>query len=182
MAVWASNLYLLGSDGPAEQIRGAIVSERFFPLLGDAALGRTFGAADAREKVVVLSHGLWTRRFGAERRVLGRGLRLSGELFTVVGVMGPEFQFPSGQFELWVPMGQAMGGEAASQLENRGLRIFRSLARLGPGVGLAQAQAETTRSRCASRASIGRPTRASASPGRRSTTGSSAACGARCSC
>ena len=143
MAVWASNLYLLGSDGPAEQIRGAIVSERFFPLLGDAALGRTFGAADAREKVVVLSHGLWTRRFGAERRVLGRGLRLSGELFTVVGVMGPEFQFPSGQFELWVPMGQAMGGEAASQLENRGLRIFRALARLAPGVGLAQAQAET---------------------------------------
>ena len=120
MAVWASNLYLLGSDGPAEQIRGAIVSERFFPLLGDAALGRTFGAADAREKVVVLSHGLWTRRFGAERRVLGRGLRLSGELFTVVGVMGPEFQFPSGQFELWVPMGQAMDGPAASQLGNRG--------------------------------------------------------------
>jgi predicted permease len=141
MAVWGSNLYLLGGEGPAEQVRGAVVSERFFPLLGNAAIGRALEAAEAHDKVVVLGHGLWLRRFGGEAGVIGRGVRLSGELYTVVGVMPPEFQFPSGQFELWVPMGQAMSA-APGQAQNRGLRIFRALARTKPGVSLKQMQAE----------------------------------------
>jgi putative ABC transport system permease protein len=141
MAVWASNLYLIGGDGAAEQVRGAIVSDRFFPMLGAAALGRALEAADAREKVVVLGHGLWKRRFGGDPSVVGRTVRLSGDVYTVVGVMGPEFQFPSGQFDLWVPFEQAMANTPA-QMANRGLRIFRALARLGPGVTLAQAQGQ----------------------------------------
>ena len=88
-AVWASNLFLLGGDGPAEQVRGSQVSEDFFALLGSAALGRALGPADLRDKVVVLSHGLWTRRFGADPRVLGTSIRLGGDLYTVVGVMPP---------------------------------------------------------------------------------------------
>jgi predicted permease len=140
-AVWGSNLYLLGGEGPAEQIRGAVVSEDFFALLGGALLGRALGPTDLRDKVVVLGHGLWTRRFGADPRVLGRSVRISGELYSVVGVMPPEFQYPSGQFDLWVPMGPALDA-AAGQAKNRGLRIFRAVLRLAPGVGLPQAQAE----------------------------------------
>ena len=139
MAVWASNLYLLGGEGPAEQVRGAVVSDRFFALLGPAAIGRAIGPADARDKVVVLGHGLWTRRFGADPRVLGKSLRISGEPYLVIGVMAPEFQFPSSQFDLWVPMGQAMES-APGQAENRALRIFRALARVSPGVSVGQAQ------------------------------------------
>ncbi|HEV7500865.1 MAG TPA: ABC transporter permease, partial [Vicinamibacteria bacterium] len=103
-AVWASNLYALGGDGAGEQVRGAIVSDRFFPMLGAAALGRALQPSDAHDKVAVLSHGLWVRRFGADAGVIGRTVRLSGDTYTVVGVMGPEFQFPSAQFDLWVPL------------------------------------------------------------------------------
>jgi putative ABC transport system permease protein len=142
-AVWASNLYVLGGEGAGEQVRGAIVSERFFPMLGGAALGRALTAAEARDNVVVLGHRLWARRFGGDPAVVGRTIRLSGEAYTVVGVMGPEFQFPSGQFDLWLPMDAAMG-KAPDQLKNRSLRIFRALGRLAPGVTLAQAQGQAT--------------------------------------
>ena len=141
IAVWASNLYLLGGDAGAEQVLGATVSDRFFPMLGAAAVGRALEAADAREKVMVLSHGLWKRRFGGDASVVGRSIRLSGEPYTVVGVMGPEFQFPSGKFDLWVPLEQAMD-VAPGQAQNRSLRIFRALARLRPDVTLAQAQGQ----------------------------------------
>jgi putative ABC transport system permease protein len=142
-AVWASNLYVLGGEGAGEQVRGATVSDRFFPMLGTAAVGRALAPADARDKVVVLGHGLWTRRFGADRGVVGRAIRLSGDTYTVVGVMGPEFQFPSGQFELWVPIEAALAS-TPEQAQNRTLRIFRLLGRLAPGVNAAQAQGQVT--------------------------------------
>src|SRR6187397_2805696 len=66
-AVWASNLYVLGGEGAGEQVRGATVADGFSPLLATAAVGRALVPADARDKVVVLGHGLWTRRFGADR-------------------------------------------------------------------------------------------------------------------
>ena len=142
-AVWASNLYVLGGEGAGEQVRGATVSDRFFPMLGGAAVGRVLSPADARDKVVVLGHGLWTRRFGADPGLVGRTIRLSGEAYTVIGVMGPDFQFPSGQFDLWVPIESAMA-KAPEQMRNRSLRIFRLLGRLAPGVTLAQAQGQVS--------------------------------------
>jgi putative ABC transport system permease protein len=143
MAVWGSNRYALGGEGAgSEPVLGAVVSERFFPLLGDAALGRVIGPHDQGDRVAVIGHGLWQRRFGGERSVLGRTLRLSGEPHTVIGVMPPAFQFPNGQFEVWVPLQSALAGVPA-QANNRALRIFRALVRLKPGVTLAQAQAET---------------------------------------
>jgi len=143
MAAWASNLYVLGGESGGEQVRGALVSSRFFPMLGAAARGRVLGPADTSERVVVLGHGLWTRRFGADPGVIGSTIRLSGESYTVIGVMGPEFQFPSGQFDLWVPLERAMALTPA-QSQNRGLRIFRALARLAPGVTRAQAQGQAS--------------------------------------
>jgi putative ABC transport system permease protein len=140
LAVWGSNRYSLGSEGaPSEPVLGAIVSARFFPLLGGPSLGRVPGPEDQRDKVAVIAHGLWQRRFGGDPAVIGRVIRLYGEPHTVIGVMPPEFQFPAAQFEVWVPFEAAMAA-APAQAANRSLRIFRALGRLKPGVSLAQAQ------------------------------------------
>jgi putative ABC transport system permease protein len=142
LAVWASNRYTLGSEGAvSEPVLGGIVSSRFFPMLGTAAVGRTIGEDDEREKVAVIGHGLWQRRFGGDAAVVGRTIRLGGEPHTVIGVMPPEFQFPSGQFQVWVPLEAALAATPA-QATNRSLRIFRALGRLRPDVTPAQAQAE----------------------------------------
>jgi putative ABC transport system permease protein len=146
VAVWASNLYTLGElagakDGGSEQVMGAVVSTRFFPLLGRAALGRALAPEDADRDVVVLGHRLWVRRFAQDTGILGKSLRLYGKPYEIVGVMPPEFQFPNGQFQLFVPMESAMAA-TPEQTQNRALRIFRILARLRPGVTLGQAQAE----------------------------------------
>ena len=65
LAIWASNLYAVRFGDDTEQILGAIVSDRFFPMLGTAELGRTLSAEDASQPVAVISHRLWTTRFGA---------------------------------------------------------------------------------------------------------------------
>ena len=140
-AVWASNQYSARIDGDPEQILGAIVSERFFPLLGQAALGRTFTASDNREPLVVISHGLWTRRFARDRSVLGKTIQLNNETFTIIGVMPADFQYPTAQFQLWVPFEQAMG-VARAQTQNRAFRIFRVLAHRRPDASAAQVDAE----------------------------------------
>jgi putative ABC transport system permease protein len=144
MAVWASNLYNVAGQEESEQVRGAIVSPQFFPLLGAASLGRTFRPEEDDQQLAVISHDLWQQRFGGDPAVLGKTLSLSGRPHTIVGVMPAEFQFPSSDFQVWVTMGSAMA-QAPGQAENRSLRIFRAVARLGPGVTQAQAQAEADR-------------------------------------
>ena len=94
-ANWSANL---SGDEAAERVPGLRVSGNFFDTLGvAAAVGRTLRPADdipGHEKVVVLSHGLWQRRFGGDPGVVGRTLTLNGEPFTVVGVIGPGFPLP----------------------------------------------------------------------------------------
>ncbi|MGH9329369.1 MAG: ABC transporter permease, partial [Vicinamibacterales bacterium] len=140
-SLWASNLWNVTGEGEPEQILGAQVSGSFFPMLDVAPLlGASITPATARQPVVVLSHGYWQRRFGGAPGVLGRSLRLSGRAYSVIGVMPPEFQLPSGpRFEIWTPMELGLGPGEAS----RTLRIFRHVARLRPGVPLAAAQQET---------------------------------------
>ncbi|HSB12391.1 MAG TPA: ABC transporter permease [Blastocatellia bacterium] len=141
MAIWASNQYSLTTGGDSQQVLGAVVSPEFFSMLGQAAVGRTFSAEEDREPLVVLSYELWQRRFGGDQSALGRSIDLGGRSHTIIGVMPAEFQFPSGQFKLWVTFGSALG-QASEQAENRALRIFRTLARLKPGVSASQAQAD----------------------------------------
>jgi putative ABC transport system permease protein len=133
---------LTGQDTP-ERLVAARVSANLFPLLGvEPALGRTFLPEEDKfgnEKVVLLSHGLWRRRFGGDPGILGRKLTLSEEPYTVVGVMPPSFRFKIGMFDhdLWIPI--------AIHLEKLPPRSFRGLevvARLKPGVSLEQAEAE----------------------------------------
>jgi putative ABC transport system permease protein len=136
--VWGSNLYTLEE----EQVLGGVVSASVFTTLGVPPLiGRTIATTDTGSPVVVLSHGLWQRRFGADPRIVGRTIRLTGVAFTVIGVMPPRFQFPSSRFELWTDLGFAMT-LAAGQSENRALRIFQAVGRLRPRLVMSQAQAE----------------------------------------
>lgn len=132
---------LSGPDGP-ERLRLVFVSSSFFPLLGvEPQLGRTFLPEEdqpGNERVTVLSHGLWARRFGSDPEVVGRTLVLNGIEYTVVGVTPQDFVHPEpapGQEpELWIPLAIDVG------LQNRGGRYLRSIARLKEGVSLRRAQ------------------------------------------
>lgn len=135
--VYASNLYMLDD----QQMLGGVVSPGFFTSLGVLPLiGRTIEESDGAAPVVVLGHGLWQRRFGADPHVLGRTIVLSGTAFTVVGVMPPRFQFPRG-FHLWTGMDFARS-QVPEQSKNRALRIFQAVGRLRPHVTESQAQAQ----------------------------------------
>jgi putative ABC transport system permease protein len=125
-------------DGP-EYLIGAAVSEDFFALFRvQPFLGRTFVAEEHRrgqDHVIVLSHALWLRRFGGNRGVVGMSLVLDGEPHTVIGVLPAGFAFPD-DAELWRPL--AMTASDA----NRRADLIRVIARLGPEIDPASAQAE----------------------------------------
>ena len=138
------NRYLnLTGDGDPERLVAARVSAELFPLLGaEAAVGRTFTPEEdelGSHRVVVLSHGLWSRRFGADPELVGDKILLSDEPFTVVGVMPPDFEFRFGAFEheLYVPI--AIDWQNLPPRDFRGLRL---IGRLAPGVSLEEAEAE----------------------------------------
>ena len=125
-----------------ERISGARVASSFFAVMGATpAMGRTFLPEDdvmGKAGVVVLSYGLWTRRFGRDPLVLGKSLTLDGQSYRVVGVMQEGFQFPRG-VDLWLPSefdADALGPGA------RGAHYLRVMARLKPGVSMDKAQSE----------------------------------------
>jgi putative ABC transport system permease protein len=136
-AVRGWNVNLTG-EGLAERLECFQVTANFFPLLGiPAQLGRyvvadNFGAG--RNHIVVLSHGIWQRHFGADPAIVGQGVLLSGEKFTVIGVMPSDFDFPVGA-EAWVPLDFKV--QEASDHANHSLQVF---GRLKAGVSLAKAQ------------------------------------------
>ncbi len=141
VAAVGAGTYLLLGDGEPERLSAAPVSGNVFQLLGvDAALGRTFTSDEGSpggERVVVLSDGLWKRRFGADETVLGKTVSLDGDPFVVIGVMPPAFQYP-GYSELWIPLHYA----PHTLWQRRGVRAFAGLARLDKDVSLEQAQGE----------------------------------------
>jgi putative ABC transport system permease protein len=135
----------LASGEGAERLPGLQVTADLFRTLGvPAALGRTFVAGEdqpGRERVVVLSDALWKRRFGGDRGIVGRIVRLDGEPFTVVGVMPASFRFApfwATNATLWRPLSLAA---RSSDRAGRSLRVF---ARLRDGVALEQATAEAS--------------------------------------
>ena len=127
---------LSGGDRP-EQIRGIHVSYEFFRLFGArTALGRTFSADEDRPgggNVAVLSHGLWQRRFGSDPHIVGRGIRLGGEAYTVIGVLSPDFSY-NPPADIYLPF-------QADPNSVQQAHYFGAAARLKPGISLGAAQA-----------------------------------------
>ncbi len=123
-----------------ETIRGAAVSASLFPLLGvKPGLGRIFLLEEdqpGHNRVALISHGLWQRRFGSDPEIIGRSLMLNGQSLTIVGVLPRGFWFPDKSTELWVPI--ALSPNEAE----RGARYLNVIARLKPGVRLEQARSE----------------------------------------
>ena len=128
----------LSGTGTPEQVRGVHVSEAYFRLLGvKPVIGRTFSPEEDRPggpRVVVLTNGLWTRRFGSDAGMVGRTIRLNGEPFTVIGVTGPEFAGEP-ETDLFLPE------QADPNSTNQGHFLLLG-ARLKPGVGIEQANAQ----------------------------------------
>ncbi|WP_309896462.1 ABC transporter permease [Archangium sp.] len=132
---------LSGAEG-SERLRVAEVSANLFQVLGVAPrLGRAFSPGEdvpGTAPVVVVSEGLWKRRFGENPAVLGQSLTLDGQPYTIIGVLPASVQFPPGaQLDLFVPL--AVTGPRA---EARGSRFLGVLGRLKPGVSVEAANTE----------------------------------------
>src|SRR5260370_35233001 len=147
------SLGLAGPTGaaPSELIWGMVVSGNYFDTLRvSAALGRTFAPDEDRipaaRAVVVISHRLWVEKFNASPQIIGQTIRLNGQVFEVIGV-APDRMLRAGLLlstDLWVPMmmeHQAMLGQGF-KLTSRSETFLSTIARLRPGVTLAQARAE----------------------------------------
>jgi putative ABC transport system permease protein len=141
MAAITDESFNLTGSGEPERLEGQRVSTSLFPLLGvEPQVGRVFTAAEDQpgsERVVLLSYGLWQRRFGGDPGIVGKTLQLNGASYTVVGVMPARFQFPTPDDEAWVPI--AFTQEDAA---NRGRHYLRVVGRIKSGVTLPQAQAD----------------------------------------
>ena len=137
---WSPNL--TGRDSP-EHLRGLRVTQNLFPMLGvEPLIGRLFVPGEDQkgaEHEVILSYGLWQRRFSGDANVLGSTITLDGKSYTIIGVMPQEFKFApfwATHAELWTP--NAFGERA----HNRGGNSLRIFARLKPRVTIARARAE----------------------------------------
>jgi putative ABC transport system permease protein len=143
MAAMAPRSFNLTGSGEPERLDGRRVSANLFQLLGvQPQLGRAFRPEEDApgSRVVILSNGLWQRRFGGDRQIIGRAINLSGESYTVIGVMPTAMELPrmtDWHDQLWVT--PAFPAEEAT---SRGSHYLQVIARMKPGVTLPQAQAE----------------------------------------
>ncbi|HET9401628.1 MAG TPA: ABC transporter permease [Candidatus Acidoferrales bacterium] len=135
-----SNVNLTDGAVAPERVFASQVTANFFDTLeSSAALGRTFASGEdqvGRAPVVILSHGLWARRFGSDPMIAGRVVSLDGKPASIAGVMPQGFEFPA-PTDLWIPL-QLTAQERAE----RARRSLHALGLLATGVSLPNAQAE----------------------------------------
>jgi putative ABC transport system permease protein len=140
MAAFSVDNYNISGNDEPERVAGAVASADLFKAMGvNPAQGRAFLSEEelyGRHRVVVLSDGLWNRRFGAQARLNGQTVKLNGEVFTVIGVAPRGFQFPYQNVMLWIPLALPDG----SEYNTRGSFWLNVVGRLKKGVTAAQAQ------------------------------------------
>jgi putative ABC transport system permease protein len=109
LGIFRSQSFNLVGAQETERVIGGLISHDILPALGvQPLLGRAFAAADDRpgaDRTVLISEGLWTRRFGGRPEALNQTLILSGEVYTIIGVMPSTIRFPNNLTEVWVPWG-----------------------------------------------------------------------------
>jgi putative ABC transport system permease protein len=133
----------LAVGGQPEAIQYAAVTPNYFSVFGAASeLGRSFVAGEdqaGRDHIVILSHGLWERRFGSDPSVIGRSIRLNREDYTIAGVMPADFRLLGFIPQLWTPLVLTDKDRTPEARNSRYLFLF---ARLAPGITLEKARAE----------------------------------------
>src|SRR5580704_4095992 len=132
----------LTGQGEAQRLEGSTVSANFFSTLGiPAGIGRTFEVGEdvpGRDRLVILSHALWQKKFGADPAIIGRMIAIDGVNREVVGVMPASFGFPSFEEQIWIPL--HLDSRDAEDFWGKG--FMPAIARLRPGANIAQAQNE----------------------------------------
>ena len=136
-----SDMNVTGSDEP-ERVYGAAVTADFFAVLGVAPVhGREFLRGEdepGHDQILILSHRLWQRRFGANTAALGKTVNIDGKPYTMIGVMDRNAEFPV-PTDLWIPLALSPKEKA-----DRSVNSLHVVARLKDGASLTAAQAEMT--------------------------------------
>ncbi len=148
MAAFASLEMTLRGAAMPERVNVEIVSAAYFPLLGTRAfMGRTFAPEEdgrpGAHPVALLGHGLWQRRFGSDRNVIGRKVLLGNAALIVIGVLPPGFRGLSGTAEIWAPVAMAPAlFNIPDRLEQVNAHWLQAAARIRHGAALDQARAD----------------------------------------
>jgi len=135
--------YNLSGDGGPEWLQGSSIPANLLPLLKvEPALGRNFTPEEnqpGRDHEVLLSHSLWQRRYGSDPHIVGKSIRLENVPYTVVGVMGESFHYPTRDIQIWTPL--TVNPDDFRTHTGYG---HLAVARLRPGATLTQAQNDLT--------------------------------------
>jgi putative ABC transport system permease protein len=143
VGMWSTGAWSITGLAEPEEVPGLLVTNRFLPVLDvQPAFGRRFTVSDddpKSERTVMLSDGYWKSRFGADRSVLGRRIMIDGNANAVIGVLPPSFQFMDRKVSVLLPL----------RLNRTEVRLIsfccQGIARLKPGLTLAQANADVAR-------------------------------------
>lgn len=131
---------IVGSNGESERVDQSLVGTTFFDVVGvQPVIGRGFRPGEdeqGRERVVVLSDGLWRRLFSADPNIAGKTMRFDDADFTILGVMPANFEFPK-TAQVWTPY-----APTPEQRKSRTAHTINAVGRLRPGIRLAAAQSE----------------------------------------
>lgn len=142
LAAYTNEPANLTGDGRPERLAATRGTPNLLPMLGvEPIVGRWFvqpEGAPGQTGAVILSYGLWHRRFGGDPGIVGQTIRLDGDAHQVVGVMPRGFQFPREGVDVWIPVDYRAG----EGVQTRGSLFLSVVGRLAPGVSLAQANAE----------------------------------------
>src|SRR2546428_1997942 len=126
----------LTGAGDLRHVQAAAVTADLVDVLHvHPELGHGFAAAEERNPLALLSHGLWVTNFGRDPGILGKSISLDGRSFTVVGVMPTWFQFPNEDVQVWTPMGEFLSQNPQVETD-RGVHFLNAVARLAPGVSM----------------------------------------------
>ncbi|HKR26865.1 MAG TPA: ABC transporter permease [Acidobacteriaceae bacterium] len=146
LALFDNDLAFSLSEGGGqlpEKVNFGVCTWNLFPLLGvEPALGRSFTASDDRSQAnatVMLTWGLWKRRFGGNPAILGRTIKLDAKPYTVIGVLPEWFTYPVQSVQLWTPIYHLIPASEMNAIDSHDWEV---IGRLKPGVSEAQATGE----------------------------------------
>lgn len=139
LTIYGMASFSMGAGNDIQPVLGCRVSASFFDVLGvRPASGRLFSPSEEHpglDQVAIVSHGFWRRRFGGDPQLLNKTVSLNGRVFTIVGIMPDDFDYPV-PVELWVPLALT-----PTEKSDRTQLSLSALARLRPGVSVTQARA-----------------------------------------